>query len=420
MFTSPTQCRTPRRVLQVITPSRMSGAETQLVRMTARLEARGHAVATLVKTGSPAVPEMQRLGLNTLSGHISGKFNPAALLALAQVARQHRADLIQSTLSTASWWSGWLERFGGPPSIGHVQGFTSASWHRHQSHLLAVSHAVKRHLVKQGIPPERFTVLHNAISPDDFFATRDPSLIRAELGAEADTPVVGTFAHLSAKKGHRDLFAAIPTVLRRVPKAQFWIVGEGQLWEELHQTAQETGVMSNIRFLGFRRDVANLMNAIDVMALPSRREPCALVYVEAALSRKPSIGCRSGGARNRSPMAKPACWCQCATVPPWPKPSSRCLPTATMPSAWAVPATTAPSAPSVGTDSSTRSKASTNASSMSTQPIAARVGCHSPRRVRFPNEGLHEVLEPSVPRPHNVYQMTTTGGGCHCWPAQQC
>jgi len=296
MFTSPSQCRTPRRVLQVITPSRMSGAETQLVRMTARLEARGHAVATLVKTGSPAVPEMQRLGLNTLSGHISGKFNPAALLALAQVARQHRADLIQSTLSTASWWSGWLERFGGPPSIGHVQGFTSASWHRHQSHLLAVSHAVKRHLVKQGIPPERFTVLHNAISPDDFFATRDPSLIRAELGAEADTPVVGTFAHLSAKKGHRDLFAAIPTVLRRVPKAQFWIVGEGQLWEELHQTAQETGVMSNIRFLGFRRDVANLMNAIDVMALPSRREPCALVYVEAALSRKPSIGCRSGGA----------------------------------------------------------------------------------------------------------------------------
>jgi glycosyltransferase involved in cell wall biosynthesis len=54
--------------------------------------------------------------------------------------------------------------------------------------------------------------------------------------------------------------------------------------------------MSNVRFLGFRRDVADLMNAIDVMALPSRREPCALVYVEAALSRKPCIACRSGGA----------------------------------------------------------------------------------------------------------------------------
>jgi glycosyltransferase involved in cell wall biosynthesis len=38
------------------------------------------------------------------------------------------------------------------------------------------------------------------------------------------------------------------------------------------------------------------MHAIDVMALPSRREPCALVYVEAALSKKPIVACRSGGA----------------------------------------------------------------------------------------------------------------------------
>ena len=99
----------------------------------------------------------------------------------------------------------------------------------------------------------------------------------------------------------------MPTVLSELPNAQFWIVGEGRLWEELHHTAEATGVMQNVRFLGFRRDVANLMNAIDVMCLPSQREPCALVYVEAALSRKPSIGCRSGGAPNQSPMARQAC-----------------------------------------------------------------------------------------------------------------
>ncbi|MCC7474964.1 MAG: glycosyltransferase family 4 protein [Pirellulales bacterium] len=290
------QTRTPRRVLQVITPSHMSGAEMQLVRMTPRMQARGHVFSTIIKRGSPANVEMHRLGLETESLRISGKANIAALPKLAQAVRVHRAEIIQSTLSTASWWSGWLERFGGPPTIGHVQGFTSAKWHRQQSHLLAVSNAVKQHLVKQGISPERFTVLPNALSPDEFFPTRDPLLVRAELGADANTPVVGTFAHLSHKKGHRDLFEAIPRILRELPTAQFWIVGEGSLWKELHQTAEQTGAMSNVRFLGFRRDVANLMNAIDVMALPSHREPCALVYVEAALSRKPCIGCRSGGA----------------------------------------------------------------------------------------------------------------------------
>jgi glycosyltransferase involved in cell wall biosynthesis len=274
----------------------MSGAETTLVRMTPHMEARGHAISTLIKRGSPAITDMQRLGLKAQSRRISGKMNVAAISRIARAARQYRADIIQSSLSTASWWSGWLERCGGPPSIGHVHGFTSAKWHRHQSHLLAVSNAVKLDLVAQGIRGDRITVLHNALSPDEFVATRDPRLVRAEVGADADTPVVGTFAHLSPKKGHSDLLDAIPTVLRQLPNAQFWIVGDGKLYDELHKKAAQAGFLPNIRFLGYRRDVANLMNAIDLMVLPSHREPCALVYVEAALLRKPSIGCRSGGA----------------------------------------------------------------------------------------------------------------------------
>ena len=296
MLPSNSQCRSPRRVLQVITPARMSGAEMQLVRMTPRMIARGHDVLTVIKRSSPAIAEMRRLGVAAKRRRISGKANLLALPVLAKAVRSHGAEIVHSTLSTASWWSGWLERLGGPPSIGHVQGFTSALWHRQQTHLIAVSHAVKQHLVNQGVSADRLTVIHNALSPDDFYATRDPLLVRAEHGADAHTPVVGTFAHLSTKKGHRDLFAAMPAILRELPQTQFWIVGQGDLWRELHTIAQKTGVLNNVRFLGFRRDVANLMNAIDVMALPSRREPCALVYVEAALSRKPGIACRSGGA----------------------------------------------------------------------------------------------------------------------------
>jgi glycosyltransferase involved in cell wall biosynthesis len=162
--------------------------------------------------------------------------------------------------------------------------------------LLAVSQAVKDDLVVQGLDPERITVLYNALSPDEFFALRDARAVRAEFGADMLTPVVGTFAHLSEKKGHRELFGAMPTVVREVPDTQFWIVGSGTLLDELQAIARRDGIAANVRFLGYRRDVPDLMHAIDVMALPSRREPCALVYVEAALSGKPIVACRSGGA----------------------------------------------------------------------------------------------------------------------------
>jgi glycosyltransferase involved in cell wall biosynthesis len=287
---------TPRRVLQVITPSHMSGAEMQLVRLTPRMLARGHQFSTIVKRHSPAVAEMQRLGLEVDDLPIGGKLNVAALAILARRARQERAEIVQSTLSTASWWCGWLDRLGGPPSVGHVQGFTSARWHRHQTHLLAVSQAVKDHLVQQGIEGERITVMYNALAPEEFRPTRDPVAVRMELGAGLGTPVVGTFAHLSEKKGHRELFQAIPQVVREYPRVQFWIVGQGGLRDELEATARRQGCFANVRFLGFRRDVADLMNAIDVMALPSHREPCALVYIEAALAGKPIVACRAGGA----------------------------------------------------------------------------------------------------------------------------
>jgi glycosyltransferase involved in cell wall biosynthesis len=177
-----------------------------------------------------------------------------------------------------------------------VHGFTSARWHSRQSHLIACSAAVKDDLIKKGIPANRITVMHSPVDPSDQCPTRLPALVRAEFGAEPDTPVVGTFAHLSPKKGYRELIRAAEIVLRRAPRTQFWCFGEGPLHGELAQYARDAGIAHRFKLLGFRRDVPDLMRAIDVMCLPSHREPFGLVYVEAALAAKPVIACDSGGA----------------------------------------------------------------------------------------------------------------------------
>ena len=82
----------------------------QLVRMTPHLAARGHSLATVIKRNSPAINEMHRLGLAVDPRRISGKFNPFAISVLSRAAHEHGAEIVQSTLSSASWWSGWLEQ----------------------------------------------------------------------------------------------------------------------------------------------------------------------------------------------------------------------------------------------------------------------------------------------------------------------
>jgi glycosyltransferase involved in cell wall biosynthesis len=273
----------------------MAGAETFLARLMRR--------ASLDQFVSHFVTSRSRANLELLAANlpfdrlrIGGKANLLAVPILAAAARRFQADVLHSHLSTASWWCGWLEQLGGPPSIGHVHGFTSAHWHRHQSHLIACSQAVRQDLIEKCIPAQRITVMHYPIDPNDMQPTRSRADIRRELGVELDTPVVGTFAHLSPKKGHRELVQAAALVLNCLPNAQFWSFGDGPLRGELEQTARQLGIADRFKLFGFRRDVANLMQAIDVMCLPSHREPFGLVYVEAALAEKPVIACNAGGA----------------------------------------------------------------------------------------------------------------------------
>lgn len=291
----PTTRRTPR-VLHVITPSRMAGAETFLARLLRRTGPECGIDAHCVISRSPAIGELRAAGIDCEPLGISGKANLLAIPRLAAAAQRFQADLLHSHLSTASWWCGWLEKFGGPPSIGQVHGFTSARWHRRQTHLIACSAAVKADLIEKGIAAERIAVMHYPVNPDDQRASRSPADVRAELGTATDTPVVGTFAHLSIKKGYRELVRAAELVLGQLPTAQFWCFGEGPLRNELEQHARAAGIADRFRLFGFRRDVSDLMRAIDVMCLPSHREPFGLVYVEAALAEKPVIACNAGGA----------------------------------------------------------------------------------------------------------------------------
>src|SRR6478752_435448 len=139
------------RVLHAITPSKLAGAETFLARLMRRASL-DQFVSHFVTSRSPANLELLTANLRFDRLGIGGKANFLAVPKLALAARRFQADLLHSHLSTASWWCGWLEQFGGPPSIGHVHGFTSAKWHRHQSHLIACSNAVRQDLVAKGVP----------------------------------------------------------------------------------------------------------------------------------------------------------------------------------------------------------------------------------------------------------------------------
>jgi glycogen synthase len=152
-------------------------------------------------------------------------------------------------------------------------------------------------------PPERYSIVPYGVIPVDDDAARPFDLARAS--GPLTVLFVGRLEH---RKGIRDLFAAIPAVLKQIPDVKFIIAGADN---SRHDTFQSNTGLSYpayfarhyaefSKFVTFTGEVTDeelqrLYQACDLFVAPSIYESFGLVYLEAMNYAKPVIGCRAGG-----------------------------------------------------------------------------------------------------------------------------
>lgn len=157
---------------------------------------------------------------------------------------------------------------------------------------VAVSDAVRRAWVARGIAkPERIEVIHHALDLTHYPATEPEPIMKLQFSG----PVIGTACLLEERKGLLALVEAIPEVVRAFGNVTFLIIGEGPLKDTMQRRLHELGVAENVRFLGWRNDLARLMWKFDFFVLPSLRESFGLVFIEAMACQRPVIGSRVDG-----------------------------------------------------------------------------------------------------------------------------
>jgi phosphatidylinositol alpha-1,6-mannosyltransferase len=116
---------------------------------------------------------------------------------------------------------------------------------------------------------------------------------------------VGRISALERYKGHDVILDAWPFVLRRVPAAEYWIVGGGDDRPRLESRAQELGIATSVRFLGSvsPEELAVCYDKCCVFAMPAtteldadtpRGEGFGIVFLEAMVRGKPVLGPRVG------------------------------------------------------------------------------------------------------------------------------
>lgn len=302
------------RPLILLSSLALGGAERITVSFAKRLAERGEqpVVCTVGSTRDEGlVSELDDAGVERYDLRARRLADSTAVRRYLRLLARQRFDLVHAHGQDASILAAAVRRFTRPPYVvtRHVLDEPGRDWRqslraraclgavRRASARLAVSAAAAERLSRSArIPREAIEVVPNGIEVERF-AGPDPlrgrGAIRAALALEEDERVLLLPAALRDGKGHEVLIEALPRVLTRAPNLRVLFAGGGEREGELRERSRPFG--QKVLFLGWRRDMAELMAASDVVVLPSFAEAFPTVLMEAAAAGRPVVATRVGG-----------------------------------------------------------------------------------------------------------------------------
>jgi glycosyltransferase involved in cell wall biosynthesis len=300
-------------VLAVIDSLAQGGAERSLLDLAG--EMRKHGIITTLATLRDEQVGFSLDGLGIERIRIQGATAIRRLTNLRSHIRAGQFDLVHTTL-LASDLTGRLAAWGtGVPVLGSIvnttydpdrlsdphvsawkvglirqaDGWTARNLARR---LHAISGEVRDSTARAlGVSESRIVVIPRGRDPDEFGRSPQASEAmrrRMELGPRV--PVFLAVGRHEYQKGHATLLEAWPAVLSATPDAVLLLAGRpGHESTHLTEMADRLAITESVRFLGFRRDVADLLAAADVFVFPSRYEGLGGALLEAMAAHVPIV-----------------------------------------------------------------------------------------------------------------------------------
>lgn len=293
------------KILQLISSAGFFGAESVLLELSHALRGLGHEAIVGVfhnrhRPNLELAEAAGRTGLRTQVFECRGKFDLGAAWRIATYVREQSVEVIHShgyKSNTYALLSNWRNR--------RVLVSTCHNWINASSKMrvygqfdrlvlkgfdavVPVSHTVRDELVRSGFDPAVLPVVENGINVGRYGDSGRRDAVRREFGFDVGCRVIGTVGRLSPEKAQDSLLQAV----QRLPAGLNWrllIVGDGELRHELEQTARQLGIADRTVFAGRRTDVPDVLQALDLFALPSRVEALPMALLEAMASGVPVV-----------------------------------------------------------------------------------------------------------------------------------
>ena len=129
---------------------------------------------------------------------------------------------------------------------------------------------------------EKYHIIHNAIQTDKFsFQPQIRKTVREAFNLDEKSILLGSVGRISRQKNPLYLIDVFYEFHQLYSNSILWIVGDGVLREDVESKVHQLNLSNSVLFLGQRTDVNELMQAMDMLVLPSLYEGLGIVAIEA-------------------------------------------------------------------------------------------------------------------------------------------
>ena len=143
---------------------------------------------------------------------------------------------------------------------------------------------------KKIVNSSKFKVIHNAVDYEKFkFNNEVRTMIRNEFGFADNDIIIGHVGRFTNQKNHTFLIDIFNECHKQNCNYKLLLVGTGELESKIKDKVNQYKLNESVFFAGFRNDVSNCMQAMDIFVFPSNFEGLGLALVEAQTVGMPCL-----------------------------------------------------------------------------------------------------------------------------------
>jgi glycosyltransferase involved in cell wall biosynthesis len=158
---------------------------------------------------------------------------------------------------------------------------------------VASSHAEYNFHVDSRFPYKKMVIIYEGVDVNAFHPGEKKNKIHDEFRLSQEVNLIGLISRFDDGKGHEDVIAAVPQVLKQFPQTVFLIVGDGDksIKDRLINQVKSLDLQDKVIFTGWRTDTADILNELDIFVhCPNQwLEGMGIATLEALASGKPVI-----------------------------------------------------------------------------------------------------------------------------------